>query len=210
VFAAGITGHPAYIAAGPDGNVWFTESLVLGSNTASRIGRITPNGTVTEFESGAHGGGPAALEGIAAGPDGNLWFTGAVGQEIGRISPTGTVTEFASGVHCAPFGITAGADGNLWFTEAWLVGPSAGKIGRITSGGAVTEFPLPTAPKCIVPKLKGNTLAVAESLIARAHCKPGPISRPRRTSHRKLVVVSQKPATGKTLPAGSRIALRLA
>ena len=32
--------------------------------------------------------------GIAAGPDGNLWFTEEVGDKIGRITPVGAVTEF--------------------------------------------------------------------------------------------------------------------
>ncbi len=32
--------------------------------------------------------------GIAAGPDGNLWFTESIGNQIGRISPSGTITEF--------------------------------------------------------------------------------------------------------------------
>src|SRR5258705_152010 len=58
--------QPAAIAAGPDGNLWFTEQ---GGN---RIGRITPAGVVTEFSAGITAG--AALAGIAAGPDGNLWF----------------------------------------------------------------------------------------------------------------------------------------
>src|ERR1700684_2873465 len=56
--------QPLGIAAGPDGNVWFTE---LGANV---IGRSTLTGEMTEFTGLA---GPA--ETIAAGPDGNLWFT---------------------------------------------------------------------------------------------------------------------------------------
>ena len=44
-FSAGISAgsRPSGIAAGPDGNLWFTES------DASRIGRITPSGVVSEF-----------------------------------------------------------------------------------------------------------------------------------------------------------------
>src|SRR5438128_11788033 len=36
-------GQPFDITAGPDGNLWFTEQ------SASRIGRITPAGVITEF-----------------------------------------------------------------------------------------------------------------------------------------------------------------
>jgi hypothetical protein len=32
--------------------------------------------------------------GITAGPDGNLWFTGAGSDKIGRITTSGAVTEF--------------------------------------------------------------------------------------------------------------------
>ena len=58
---------PYGITAGPDGNLWFTNS---GNNS---IGRITPAGVVSNF-TGAGINGP---NGITAGPDGNLWFTNA-------------------------------------------------------------------------------------------------------------------------------------
>ena len=51
---------------GPDGNLWFTESL------GNRIGRITTAGVMTEFPRHRPGSRPS---GIVAGPDGNLWFT---------------------------------------------------------------------------------------------------------------------------------------
>jgi hypothetical protein len=130
-FSAGITAasNPLGIAAGPDGNLWFTEQ------TGNRIGRITTTGTVTEFSAGTTAkSGPS---GIAKGPDGNLWFTELSGNRIGRITPGGTVTgEFSAGITGSGMrGIAAGPDGNLWFTEQ--TGP---RIGRITPTGTVTEF----------------------------------------------------------------------
>src|SRR5262245_47706049 len=59
--------NPFGIARGPDGNLWFTESL------AGRIGRITPAGVITEFFAGITPGSQPAE--ITAGPDGNPWFT---------------------------------------------------------------------------------------------------------------------------------------
>ena len=51
--------------------------MVHGASGA--IGRITPEGVVTEFTGGI---APASgLRGITAGPDGNLWFTDFHGQE---------------------------------------------------------------------------------------------------------------------------------
>jgi streptogramin lyase len=130
-FTAGITSGsiPEGIAAGPDGNLWFTE---FGGN---RIGRITPAGVVTEFSAGITSGSSPA--GIAAGPDGNLWFTEFSGNRIGRITPAGVVTEFSTGItsNSGPIGIAAGPDGNLWFTEL-----DGNRIGQITPNGTVTEF----------------------------------------------------------------------
>jgi len=132
-FSAGITpaSHPAGITAGPDGNLWFTES------DGDRVGRITPTGAVTEFSAGISPG--SAPQKITAGPDGNLWFTESEGARIGRITPAGVVTEFATGIKAAsePWGIVTGPDGNLWFTERL-----GDQIGRITPAGVVTQFPL--------------------------------------------------------------------
>jgi streptogramin lyase len=124
---------PAYIAAGSDGNLWFTEF------NGDKIGRITPSDTITEFPLPTAGADPA---GIAAGPDGALWFTEFNGDKIGRITPSGTLTEFLIPVNSNPYGIAAGPDGNLWFTEF-----NGDKIGRITPNGTLTEFavPLPNA-----------------------------------------------------------------
>src|SRR5438034_10579201 len=67
--------------------------------------------------------------GIAAGPDGNLWFTDDGLNKIGRITTAGAITEYLVPTACSgPTGIAAGPDGNLWFTEA-----DGKKIGRITT-----------------------------------------------------------------------------
>ena len=85
---------------------------------------------MTEFPLPGPNGSP---EGIAAGPDGNLWF--ADDTRIGQLTPEGQITEFTNATLGNTLGITAGPDGNLWFTE-----PSVDRIGRITPTGAITEF----------------------------------------------------------------------
>jgi streptogramin lyase len=119
---------PYEITAGPDGNLWFTEN-------SNRIGRITLDGHVTEFDvPNANPGG------ITVGPDDALWFTEIYGNKIGRITLDGHVTEFViPTAGSAPEKIVSGPDGNLWFTEA-----HSNKIGRITPGGLITEFEVPT------------------------------------------------------------------
>jgi streptogramin lyase len=84
-FAYGIT-------AGPDGALWFTQSTTPTAGCfprcpkGNKIGRITTAGIVSEFNIPTAGSGS---EGIAAGPDGNLWFTESNGNKIGRITTTG-------------------------------------------------------------------------------------------------------------------------
>ena len=86
----------------------------------------------------------SAPRGITAGPDGNLWFTEASGNNIGRITAAGAITEFPiPTVGSGPQSITAGPDGNLWFTEF-----SGNKIGQITPAGAITEFPICSVGGC--------------------------------------------------------------
>lgn len=83
---------PFAITLGPDGNLWFTEL------DARKIGRITPEGVMTEFviPSGASPGS------IAAGKDGNLWFTAAGSDNsIGRVTPEGTCAAPRSRRTCA-------------------------------------------------------------------------------------------------------------
>src|SRR5438128_4383881 len=77
---------PWGITAGPDGNLWFTESDQVGN-----IGRITPTGMITEFPVPTPSSFP---NGITAGPDGNLWFVEHAGNKIGRITTSGAVTEY--------------------------------------------------------------------------------------------------------------------
>lgn len=139
-------------AAGPDGNVWFTargleeydaQGKRVTSGYSTAIGRVTPNGEVTTFGECLHTGpqytGPNS---IAAGPDGNVWFTNHTTRSlpnigtppaIGRITPSGQITEYRAGLSYAssPDGIVAGPDGALWFTDRELH-----SIGRVIPSSA--------------------------------------------------------------------------
>ena len=115
---------PNGVAAGPDGNVWFTESDASGA-----IGRIGTAGTITRYDVSSHG----VPDRITAGP-GGLWATLPANDRILRLSTIGTVTRFSAKE--GPLGIAEGPDGNLWFTAY----KAKGYIGRLTTGGVVTKF----------------------------------------------------------------------
>jgi virginiamycin B lyase len=124
---------PGLVAA-LDGSIWFVDR--------EQIGRLSPVEEVTDYTLPNEHANP---EGIAIGPDGNVWFTEYLGNAIGRIIPSGEITEFPlappeSGAVSNPIGIrgiAAGPDGNLWFTEE-----RRAEIGRIAPDGHITEFAL--------------------------------------------------------------------
>ena len=123
---------PWGIAAGSDGNMWFTEG------TSNKIAKITTAGVITEYAIPTGGSGTTD---IAAGADGNLWFTEENSNKIGKITTSGTITEY-SGAGTNPFEITAGPDGNMWYTVNAYTSPSNSRIGKITPSGTITEYNL--------------------------------------------------------------------
>jgi uncharacterized protein (TIGR03437 family) len=110
--------------------LWLTLLLLSVLASAQSV-------TFTEYPLGTAMSQPS---GIAAGPDGALWFTESGANQIGRITTAGTITEYRVPTAASePTGITKGPDGALWFAEY-----GAKKIGRVTVAGVVTEYPVPT------------------------------------------------------------------
>jgi hypothetical protein len=155
-------GTPAWIAPGPDGNLWFTND-----NSGNYIGRVTPGGKVTAFPVLTPSANPDT---IVRGPDGAMWYTLRNGNKIGRITPSGQITEFpVPSPFSGPRGIAPGPDGALWFTEF-----NGGRIGRITTAGAITEYPIPGGglPVSIVRGPDGNMWFTAPSLDSLGRITP--------------------------------------
>jgi virginiamycin B lyase len=149
------------IAAGQSGTLWFTELQPTGGPSPTSIGSITTSGAIVEYP--VPNAATAQLQGIALGPDGNVWFVDDGNNIIGTITPAGVITSHG-GIHVGafPYDITPGpiADNDLWFTEKNL-----GRVGKITVSGTVTEFSLKSssvAPRGIVLGSDGN-LWVAQS-----------------------------------------------
>jgi virginiamycin B lyase len=127
--------QPEDIVSGFDGVLWFMER----SGFPNGIGRITIAGELIEY--GLDPISSLTPNGIASGPDNNIWFTEFNRNAIGRLEragtgtftffdlptpsatpagitagPDGVVTEF--GPVAGPMRITVGPDANLWFTHS--------------------------------------------------------------------------------------------
>jgi streptogramin lyase len=119
------------LTIGAEGALWAAigEFSPIGGDPfetsyGGEIVRIAPDGSEVTFQV------PEGIEplGIALGPDGNLWFTGARGFSygehhytpgfgyIGRITPAGEISTYPTpSPHSGPSGIAAGPEESLWF-----------------------------------------------------------------------------------------------
>ena len=112
---------------------------VIAAGAAFATPAVADAGTVTSFDLGF----AVFTQGVASGPDGNVWFTarGVPSHKVGKITPDGaTMTIYPVSQYSDPRYIAAGPDGNMWFTEY----AGEGAIGRISTSGDLTEFPIPT------------------------------------------------------------------
>jgi virginiamycin B lyase len=145
--------------------VWFTEY------SGNQVGRITPNGAITEFPVPTDASAPA---GIAAGPDGNVWFVELYGDKVGRIAPSGVITEFAIPTKGTdPQGMTS-FHGAVWFTEL-----NGSRFGKVSMSGVVKEFIIPPVgvgvfPSDLAPGADGESLWITEYTYRIAEYRPSP------------------------------------
>jgi streptogramin lyase len=158
------TASPTEITAGPDGDMWFTD------DSTPAIGKITPSGVITEYTSYFASASSASVakplakppphipSGIAAGPDGDVWFTDISSHAIGLMTPAGQVNEFSSGLNTGarPVRIAAGADGNMWFTD----NGATASIGRVGTGQAAAAV---SPPRLSGLAFTGNRLVCSAS-----------------------------------------------
>jgi virginiamycin B lyase len=122
---------PIYIAAGTNGNMWFTE--LEGSN----IGRITDAGEITLFALPTKNARPIV---VFPGPGGLMWFTEERGNAYGTINARGEIVEYPTGVEGGKLaGAVIDADENIW-----LQYNTPDIIQRIALDQTVTTYNLPT------------------------------------------------------------------
>ena len=119
-----------WMTTGPRGSVWFAE------RDTGKIGRITANGRITEYQLPTS---TATPQGIVFAPDGNIYVTEQGANAIARLNPrTGHATDIPVPTpDSGPQSGALGPDGAIWFVER-----SADKVGRMTLDGHFTEYPL--------------------------------------------------------------------
>jgi len=126
---------PQYIAAGKDGNIWFTDNV--GYQQGYKVGYVTASGEVHYFW--LSGASPADFSGLAVGPDGALWFLMWGGPD-GQTEYLGRATAAGAEVHAIGnvpiLGPVVGPDGSLW-------GRSVTGLDHIGLDGTVTSFAVP-------------------------------------------------------------------
>jgi virginiamycin B lyase len=119
-------GRVSDVTAGPDGNVWFTE--------ASNIGRITPDGVITEFPPYGASAGIQGDTSLVVGWDGRLWFPNSDGVVAATVA--GSSTRYPTGAqYIVPERLGVGHDGSIWF-PVW---EELGTLFSVDPGGAITS-----------------------------------------------------------------------
>ena len=124
------------LVVGPDGNVWFSLGSTLGGSGG--IGKITPTGTVTIFNTPITTvpGQGSQPWGLAVGPDNRIWYVDPSNDWIGAFSTSATsaadVTTYPTNhSNTGLLFIIPGPDGRMWFNEF-----NRDALGAITAGGS--------------------------------------------------------------------------
>jgi virginiamycin B lyase len=141
-----LQGNAVSLAVGADGKFYILDE-------SSNVVVVTKAGTAVSIP--IPSGDNTSIDGLAPGPDGNVWF--AEFNHYAKITPSGKITEFPypSGYSTNQYGgVTTGSDGNVWLAES-----SNNAIGRIVpSTGAITMFtdPVECEPAPLVLGNDGN------------------------------------------------------
>ena len=142
--------QPADIAAGPDGNLWFTEQ----KPTRAASGASPRPGVITEFSAGLTTNAPALRHHRRPRRQPLVHRAGEPGPHRAHHPRRGhhRVHDGPHGELRSPTDIAAGADGNLWFTEqreprrASAASPPPGSSPSSRGPDAATPSPAASPP----------------------------------------------------------------
>jgi hypothetical protein len=146
---------------------------------------------------------------------GGQWFDGksdAGAADLVTVAAAATRT----GVNAALTGTTTGSAG-AGSTDGSTTAPTPtdGSTTTPTPTDDLTTTATPatpppaasTAPRCVVPKLKGKKLAAAKKALKKAHCAVGKVTKRNSGARRSGRVLSSKPRAGSKRPGGTRVVL---
>ena len=192
-----------------------TTAAATASHTYASAGTKTVTLTVTDSDSPLNGGRigsksiqltvQAATQTLTVAPSGN--GSGTVGSSPVGISCGSTCSHaYATGTVVT---LTATpASGSVFSGWSGACSGTGGCSVTMSQARAVSAtFTLQSsAPVCLVPRVKGKTLASAKSALAQAHCKAGKVTK-KFSKVKKGRVVSQRPKPGTNLAAGAKVNL---
>ncbi len=139
------------------------------------------------------------------GPGKTLRYGPATGSFVLSQGGSGAPVVKLDGQVLAPTsgGSTGGGSGTEG-TGAGGVTPASG-----SPTGSGSSAPKPAAKRCVVPKLKGLTIAAARKRLTRANCRAGKVTKA-RAARGRLVVRSSSPKAGTRARAGASVRIVLA
>jgi virginiamycin B lyase len=211
-------------AHAPDGVVVDGQNIYWSNNGNNTIGEANLDGTAVNqsFITGAVG-----PEGMAIDSQYIYWANHG-DSTIGRASLAGAAVNERFIAGAGNFPTRVAVDGQHVYWTTWTVDavPSTGTIGEANLDGtnvndnfiysadspvgvAVTAGSISggRAPKCLVPNVRGKTLAAAKKALVKAHCAVGRVTRAGSKHVRRGSVISEGPGAGRSLATGSKIKL---
>ena len=177
-------------------------TAIDGGPTVS-VFSVGPGGALTKLPGSPFRTG--ASPSVAFSPSGALLATANYGDNTVSVFSVGTgdaLTQVAG----SPF--TAGNDSG---PASLVFSPSGALLATANNNhGTVSVFSVNASkkqPPCVVPKLKGKSLAAARSALQEAHCAVGKITQHKSSTVPKGRVISSIPAAASRHNAGTKIAL---
>jgi virginiamycin B lyase len=127
------------IVASPDGSLWFVE------RDANKVGKISPNGQVTEFPFPAEFPGTTTLKDLDVAPDGSVWVVYESGRKVRHMTASGaTIADGGLSPSGYPYGeqVRVAPDGTAWITMSYDEDYVIRVIGNLVHDD-------PNAPPCV-------------------------------------------------------------
>jgi hypothetical protein len=224
--AGAVAGSSFTVAATAPGGVVSFSSAGACSNSGATFTMTAGTGTCSvkydQAGNANYNAAPQVAESVTAVTPAAPRFTLTVSKTG---TGSGTITSGVGAINC---GAVCAADFDAG-TSVTLTATAAGGSNFVSWGGACTgsgsctvtmdatkavtatfivpDVVPPKPVRCVVPNVKGKTLAAAKRKIAAGHCRTGTVRKAKSKTVPKGKVISQSPRAGKRLAKGSKVNL---